>query len=461
MSDPLSPYGRLGMLDEVGHRKFIIPAEVKGYFHSLKKKLHFVLLCIFLGLPWITLNGKQLLLLDIPQRRFHFFGIELFAHDTPLIFFLIMIFAIGLALVTALFGRVWCGWACPQTVFIEFVYRQIEKWTEGTYIERRKLRQEELSFKKLRKVSLKWILYAGVSLLISHSFIAYFTGSKELLGMMNGPPAQNFSYFVMVMAMTALLLFNFGWFREQFCVIVCPYGKFQSALMDNQTVTVMYDEKRGEPRKGSADYGVKKGDCVSCQRCVQVCPTKIDIRNGVQLECIGCTACIDACDDIMKKINKPTGLIRYKSFSERAVNWFRPRVLIYSAILILCASSLGILLGTSEALRIEILRARSEPYALRTEGSITLIQNHFNLRLENHLSESILVSVEAPQNFKLTLPENPVSVSNDQKRDVPLFVETTADHLINGKQEVLLLLRHGDRSYRKTITLIGPTHPTQ
>lgn len=460
MDSQYNPHGRLGMLDENGNRNFIIPAEVKGYFHSLKKKFHFVLLCIFIGLPWLTINGKQLLLFNIPQRRFYFFGMEFFAHDTPLVFFLIMIFVIGLALATALFGRIWCGWACPQTVFIEFLYRQIERWSEGNYLERRQLRQEEMSFRKFRKVTLKWILYALTSTLIAHSFIAYFTGSTELLEMMKGSPSENLSYFFMVFGMTGVLLFNFGWFREQFCVIVCPYGKFQSALMDQQTITVMYDDKRGEPRKGSADFGIKKGDCVSCQKCVQVCPTKIDIRNGVQLECVGCTACIDACDDIMRKINKPTGLIRYKPLTDRPVNWLRPRVLLYSSILAACVLGFTLLMILSESLRIEVLRSKT-PYTMRINDSQELVQNQFILRLENHSSELIYLQVETPSHIKMTLPENPIIIQRNQKRDVPIFVETSIQQLEGGKYDAEIRLHHEKYSYTKKITLIGPSVPNK
>ncbi|MGZ5279766.1 MAG: 4Fe-4S binding protein, partial [Pseudobdellovibrionaceae bacterium] len=199
---------RLSMLDEHGNRRFIIPAEVRGKFQAWKKKTHFALLILFLILPWISIEGEQAVRLNIPDRQFHILGLHLFAHDAPLVFFVLFSFAMGLALATALFGRVWCGWACPQTVFIESVYRRIEIWTEGTYLQRRHLRMGPWNFERIRKVSVKWLLYTFVSMLIAHSFLAYWTGSRELLQMMGGRPSENQTYFLMVMGMTGLLLFN-------------------------------------------------------------------------------------------------------------------------------------------------------------------------------------------------------------------------------------------------------------
>lgn len=459
--DPAHQPDRLAMLDEHGHRQFVIPAEVKGHFHRIKSQIHFVLIIFFLALPWIHIQERQFLLFNIPERRFHFFGIEMFAHDAPLIYFIILIFAVGLALVTALFGRVWCGWACPQTVFIEALYRRIERWTEGNYMARRKLRNEPWSLSKLLKVSAKWALYILVSSLISHSVIAYFTGSKELIDMISGPPSENFTYFVLVSVFTGILLFNFGWFREQFCVIMCPYGKFQSVLFDRQTVTVMYDQDRGEPRKGAAAPDGKKGDCVACNRCVQVCPTKIDIRNGIQLECIGCTACIDACDEIMAKVNKPKGLIRYKSTTSGPVRWFRSRILLYGGILTVSVIGFFVLLADLQPIRVEILRAKTTPYQIRSTEEGALVQNQFTLRIENHRHEVAQLRVTTDMDVKITIPENPVSINKDHKRDIPVFIETAASKLTAGHLDLHIQITDestGQLISQKKITLLGPKH---
>lgn len=446
------------MIDRVGNRRFIIPAEVKGFFQRRKAWVHSVLLLIFLVLPWIKINGAQAVLLNIGQRQFHILGLHLRAHDAPLIFFVFLGLAMSLALVTALFGRVWCGWACPQTVFVESLFRKIEIWTEGNYIERRRLKEEALSFRKLRKVGLKWILYFFVSFIIAHSFLAYWTGSQELLQMMGSSPKENQFYFFLVMTMTGLILFDFGWFREQFCLIVCPYGRMQSVLQDPHTVTVMYDEKRGEPRKQVGKP--PGGDCVACNRCVQVCPTGIDIRNGVQMECIGCTACIDACDEIMRKVKKPEGLIRYKALTTKKVNWFRPRVLTYFAILVVAIGGLGYSLSQSSSLRVELLRAHDVPYRVRTENGSEWIQNHFTLRLQNEGREALEATVRANRSdVRLILPQNPLTLGSNSKIDFPMFIEIPKESFIEeGPQlEVQVHMKETGEVILKRLQLVGPS----
>ncbi len=442
----------LSMIDSVGHRRFIIPAEVKGYFQSKKKWIHIVFLFIFISLPWIQINGEQAVLLNIGARMFHFFGLQLLAHDAPLIFFVLLALTLGLALLTALFGRAWCGWACPQTVFIEGFFRRIEIWTEGTYIKRRRLQVEEWKTGDYFRAVAKWTLYFVTSVIISHSFLAYWTGGQELMQMMGSGPKENGFYFLLVMGMTGLILFNFGWFREQFCLIVCPYGKIQSVLMDSNSVTVMYDEKRGEPRKGEVAKG---GDCVSCNRCVQVCPTGIDIRNGIQMECIGCTACIDACDEIMVKVKKPKGLIRYKALTDKPVKWFRLRVVLYSAVLVFSILGLTISLLNRTPFRVEVLRARDVPYIIRIDSGINKVQNRFLIRLENDRKEDLNFSVSASYpELKLILPENPIVIKAQTKRDIPLFIEISQGQFKN--QSLDLIIQTGEEKIQKTIQILEP-----
>lgn len=377
----MTPHSRLSMLDEDGWRKRIIPAAVHGRFRKWRSIVYSLLLFIFLASPWITINGSQLILLDIPNRRFEIFGALFLAHDSPLLFFIFAIVILSIMLATALWGRVWCGWACPQTVFIDTVYRRIETLIEGSYLQQRALHKSPMNFEKLSKYSLKWFLFFILSSLFAHSFSAYFVGSKKLVHMMNGSPADNWTYFVMITFMTALLLFNFGWFREQFCIIMCPYGKFQSVLLDSYSLNVAYRGDRGEPRKAPGDDPKKRGDCVSCNRCIEVCPTGIDIRNGVQLECIGCTACIDACDEIMTKVNKPVGLISYDSLkTSKNRHYFRPRILLYIALLFLFTFAFSYTLSNRQSFTAMLLRATDAPFERGINGSIT---NHFKISLHN------------------------------------------------------------------------------
>ncbi|RYG63166.1 cytochrome c oxidase accessory protein CcoG [bacterium] len=312
------PKERLSTTDQAGRRIHLYPASVKGYFRDRKRYVHGFLLIVFLTLPWIHVSGRQLLLLDVAHREFFFFGLHFRAHDAPLILFLLLGFTFGIGLVTAIWGRVWCGWACPQTVFIEFLFRRIERLVEGSHRAQRALDERPLDSEKMMKKGLKWFLFVVVSLGISHSFLGYFVGTRELVRMVSSSPLENWTSFLMILVTTGIIAFDFGWFREQFCTIMCPYGRFQSVMMDNHSTIVAYDLKRGEPRRGTAPSPSAQGDCVNCLRCVQVCPTGIDIRRGLQMECIACTACIDACDEVMTKVDKPLGLIRYTTERELA-----------------------------------------------------------------------------------------------------------------------------------------------
>ncbi|OFZ31086.1 MAG: cytochrome c oxidase accessory protein CcoG [Bdellovibrionales bacterium RIFCSPHIGHO2_01_FULL_40_29] len=415
---------RLTMLNEYGSRQTIIPAEVKGRFRTWRTRIHFLLMVIFLALPWIRINGSQAVLFDIGNRRFELFGALFQSHDSPLFFFILAMFVLGLMLSTALWGRFWCGWACPQTVFIEAIYRRIEIWVEGNYINRRRLSQGPITAEKITKMSIKWFLFFVVSSIFAHSFIAYFSGSERLLQMMSGSPQENWTYFILVTGGTALLLFNFGWFREQFCIIACPYGRFQSVLMDTHSITVMYNAVRGEPRKSIEVPKEKQGDCVSCNRCVQVCPTGIDIRHGSQLECIACTACIDACDEIMTKVNKPTGLISYGSVEPRTkASYFRPRIVAYSTLFLVALSGLSYNLINHMSFNSAVLRASGAPYQMGSDNSVI---NHFKVNLHNqsHKPQIFEITVESILNVPIKLTQAmPVhQLGAGMSKEVHLFI---------------------------------------
>lgn len=420
--------GQLPSLDQHGGRVNLIPAEVSGPWNKKKKLVHAALMLLLLALPWTQFNGVQTVLLNIPARQFTFFGTTLWAHESPLIFLVLITFALTLFLVTAVWGRVWCGWSCPQTVFIEFVYRPIEILVEGNYLQRRKMNAEPLSFSSFTRKSLKWFLFFLVSSFFAHSVAAYFIGSQELIRMTQGSPSDNITYFIIISFITLVLLFDFGWFREQFCIIMCPYGRLQSTLLDSNSMVVQYNAQRGEPRKGTPE-ATRIGDCVDCKRCVQVCPTGIDIRNGLQMECIACTACIDACDEIMTKVDKPQGLISYGTLSGKAVSFFRTRSLVYSVITMACFLALFYFLSSRAPYDITLLRVKEEPFQVvaSTENK-KIVTNHFKAHIKNQSNEVATLkialdpSLQESNNVSISTPENPVTIEAGKDKTIHLFL---------------------------------------
>lgn len=415
---------RPSMLDKYGGRLPLYPAEVRGPWRARRSWVQGVLIFVFLFLPWLKINGAPAVQLDVEQHRLAFFGIKLWAHDGPLLFLFLGIFAVGLALMTALIGRAWCGWACPQTVFLDGVIRRIERWTEGSHLKRRELDAGPWTFGKIRKKTTKWILFALFTAILTHSLLAYFVGTERVLAMMTDDPRRNPGAFLFILVLNGLMLFDLAWFREQFCLIVCPYGRIQSVLMDSQTVAVQYDVARGEPRKAK---GLEKhGACVSCNRCVSVCPTGIDIRNGIQLECISCTACIDACDDVMKKTNQPPGLIRHRASSDQPIRWLRSRVLTYAAVLALMITGLFLALSTRQSILISLLRAHDVPYFEQVAENGPVIVNSYRMHAHNQTPNDIRMTVSAvPGEDRpvLRIPESMLLLRKDESRMIPFTVE--------------------------------------
>lgn len=461
---------KLTSVDEHGDRVNIIPAEVRGFFRKHRNWTQIVLLIIFLILPWTTFRGHQTILLNIPNREFALFGVLFRAHDAPLLFFILGTLALGLAFVTSVWGRVWCGWACPQTVFIDAVYRRIEQWVEGSYIQRRQLRDGPMTFTKFRKRTLKWFLFFVVSSLIAHSFVAYFVGAKELLAMTQGAPSENLTYFTLVLFFTAAILFDFGWFREQFCVIMCPYGRIQSVLLDQKSLAVVYDVKRGEPRKGTTQPGQKAGDCVSCNRCVQVCPTGIDIRNGLQMECIACTACIDACDEIMEKVKKPKGLIRYDTLDGSKISLKKPRSILYVLALVGLVSGLAYAVSTREPVHIAVLRGAGLPYSyVKNSVGQEVLLNQFRLHIQNQGPTPARYFMSLPedllsQGVEFQVAENPITLKPGELREWYFFVRIPQALIpADGKLSVQVQVEDQLSSDRfrtsREILLVGPRKP--
>jgi cytochrome c oxidase accessory protein FixG len=454
------PNERLTTTTETGKRIYVYPQLVHGFWQRRRAIVYSLLVFFFLAIPWIRLNGRPILLLDVIHRKFNIFGFQFWATDVPMVVLVFLIFAIGIALITSVFGRAWCGWSCPQTVYIDVIYRRIEHWVEGDALKQKKLDSGPLTAERVVKKSFKWTLFIAVSWIISHSFLAYFIGSEQVLKVLQQPPSENWGTFQAVWFMTALVAFDFGWFRDQFCTIVCPYGRFQSVMMDQNSLIVQYDVKRGEPRGSLREENA--GDCVDCGKCVNVCPTGIDIRRGLQMECIACTACIDACDTVMEKIHKPAGLIRFDT--ENGIkNWkiFQPRTFIYLGFLTAALTTLIFLLNTRDNIEVTLLRAHDDPYRM-LEGATSTVLNHFKLKLRNRNFEPVQINFQTKdQSISLVTPIHDLTLAESEEKDFEFFVSFPKSVLHEGRGTALIEMS-GTLKGQKTetqieeATLIGP-----
>lgn len=419
------PEDRLASTDAEGRRLWIIPLPVQGIWKKRKTLFHHFLLVIFLLTPWLRWNGSPLVLFDVQNRQFIFFGKVFASHDAPLMFFILGILGFGLIIATALWGRIWCGWACPQTVFIEQVFRRIEFLVVGSRAKQIECSQNPLKLHNMIRLAFKWILFVAASLLISHSFMAYFVSWEKLSAMMAQPPAQSWWVFLITFFITAVVLFDFAWFREQFCIIMCPYGRFQSVLMDQNTITVSYDYRRGETRGKGLTKAPGQGDCVDCFKCVAVCPTGIDIRRGQQLECIGCTACIDACDEVMTKIHRPKGLIRYAALSDiekKGRRFFRPRLVLYFAVMAFLCLGFVISLLNHQSYFVAVHRERQKPYVVTG----TELMNNFKIHIKNPTLETVTYEVVLlDSEVQMYPPALRGELAANQDMHLPFFLKQT------------------------------------
>ncbi len=435
---------RLGTTDELGHRVFLHPEEVKGVWRSRRTLFYWVLIFIFLVLPWIHFNGKQIILLDLATREFTFFGSTFYAHDAPMLIMILLGFVFTMAFVTSIWGRVWCGWACPQTVFIDAIYRKIEQFIEGNSYQRTKLDEANWNLNKLARRSLKWFLYTIVSLHIAHSLIGYFVGTRFLLDVSTHNPSENMNLFLTVMFVSSVFLFDFGWFREQFCIIACPYGRIQSVMMDQNSLVVAYDTKRGEPRRAKDVPKDQQGDCVNCFACVRSCPTGIDIRRGTQLECIACTNCIDACDDIMTKLKKNTGLIRYDT--ENGLNGqpskkLKTRSVIYLTIIAIIVATFIVVLQRSYDLKTQFVRGKQVFVEIKLDDGVAGVLNQYKLTFDYKAEDKpeIMMRVKTfiKNQVELVTPKNPYSVMIGHQ-SVNVFFKFRKDLLVNGNLKIVV-----------------------
>ncbi len=394
---------------------------MRGRFTRLRRAIFAVLVFVYVALPWISIGGHPAVFIDIPARHFYLFGATFNAQDFWLAFFLLSGLGFSLVFVTSVAGRVWCGYACPQTVFLEGFYRRVERFIEGPRQVRLRRNRGPWTADKLLRKTIKHAVFAGLSLIIAHVFLSYFVSIPALLHMMVHAPEAHPEAFVWVAAISLGLYVDYALLREQLCLIVCPYGRLQSVMTDDDTIIIGYDEHRGEPR-GKAD-DPKAGDCVDCKRCVVVCPTGIDIRNGMQLDCIGCGSCIDACDEIMDKLDRPLGLVRYDSFNGLAgekKRFLRPRIFIYAALGLVGLLVAGLAVHGHRSFEANLLRLRGAPFTV-DDG---VVQNAFEVHLVNKESHSVTLHVVPvdPGPFTFVVPSETVHLGPLASRHLPVFV---------------------------------------
>lgn len=409
-----------------GRRHAIQPADVRGRFQLARRGTFAALITLWAALPWIRIGGHPCVFIDIGARHFFLFGMTFNAQDTWLLFFLLTGVGFSLFYVTALAGRVWCGWACPQTVFLEGVFRRIERWIEGPRETRMRRNRGPWDFERITRKILTHAVYLLAALAVAHVVLSYFVSLPKALQMVRRSPSAHPEAFAWVVAMTGALYLNFAWFREQLCVVLCPYGRLQSALMDEHSLVVGYDARRGEPRGKRGAPGA--GDCVDCKRCVVVCPTGIDIRNGVQMECVGCTACIDACDEVMAKLGRRRGLVRYDSqngLAGKPRRIARPRIFLYTFLLAVGAAvALTASRGRSD-FEATLMRLPGEPYTLDGDQVRNALQLHIvNKRATD---ESYRIDIESVDGMGAVLPISNVTIGSLADARVPIFLSMPRD----------------------------------
>ncbi|HKO46301.1 MAG TPA: cytochrome c oxidase accessory protein CcoG [Polyangiaceae bacterium] len=450
----IAPERVLPTLNADGTRNRIRPRLYPGPRLNRRRAVGWALVVLFVGLPWLTIGGKPAIFLDVVQREFSLFGHTFLATDGVLLMLLMLTIFATVFWVTALVGRAWCGWGCPQTVYMEFLFRPIERLFEGKRESQLALDKNGMSARR----ALKNLVFLWLSFVLANVFLSYFVGTHALRTWVTEPPSKHMAGFLVVAVTTGLVFFDFAYFREQMCTVICPYARLQSVLLDRSSLVIGYDGKRGEPRsKGKQKPG--NGDCIDCQACVVACPTGIDIREGLQLECIACAQCVDACDSIMARIHKPSGLIRYAAQetleSGSKVSWLRPRVVVYSVLL------LGLLAILTKALLIEpgaevtILRGIGAPY---TESGAQVV-NQIRVKVQNRsgAAQNYHIAIADLASAQLISPEDPLPVLAGEQRTTSVFVLAPRSAFSQGRRSVHFRLTD-DHGYRAEFPyeLLGP-----
>ncbi len=458
----------IGTVTKEGKRAWVFPKKPSGKLYDYRKVVSYILLVFFISSPFIKVNGNQFLMFNILERRFNIFGFQFWPQDFHLFVISMIIGVIAITLFTVAFGRIFCGWICPQTIFMEMVFRRIEYWIDGDRGAQMRLDRQAWNAEKIRKRSLKWFIFLVISFIIANVFLAYLIGSDKLIKYITDGPMEHLGTLFPLIIFTAVFYFVFAWFREQVCIIACPYGRLQGVLLDTKSIVVAYDHKRGEAENGRKKFRKNEdrealgyGDCIDCFQCVNVCPTGIDIRNGTQLECVNCTACIDECDHIMESINLPKGLIRYASEEEiekKKKFEFTPRLKGYSAVLLILTGVLIGMLMLRNDIEANILRLPGQLYEHK-EGSI--ISNVFTYKLVNKTSKDIEhISFKLRKykgNIKLVSTKENVIVPQQGMAEGTMFIEIDKKDL-NGDKNKLTIEVYSNNELIETTTVnfLGP-----
>lgn len=457
----------IGTLNEEGKRAWVFPKKPDGKWYAYRKYVSYVLLVFLFAAPFVKINGNQFLMFNVLERRFNIFGFPFWPQDFHLFVIMMIIGVVFVVFFTVAFGRLFCGWVCPQTIFMEMVFRRIEFWIDGDRGKQIRLAKMSWNKEKIRKRLLKWFVFFIISFLIANVFLAYLIGSDRLIQYIVGGPFSNTSTLISLLIFTAVFYFIFAWFREQVCIIACPYGRLQGVLLDNKSIIVAYDHKRGEREEGRSKFRknedreeLGKGDCIDCHQCVHVCPTGIDIRNGTQLECVNCTACIDACDSIMESVNLPKGLIRYASeenIEKKTKFTFTPRLKGYTVVLgILTAVLIGMLFLRNDV-EARILRLPGQLYERKADN---IISNVYTFKLVNKTTEAI-----PDVAFKLVSHKGTIEVVSHSSFEVPaqglaegtMFVEINNSALSGDKDRLEIAVYSGTKLIETTTAaFLGP-----
>ncbi len=454
---------RIVTMNEEGRRNWVYANQPKGKFYTARTIVGLVLLAFFFVAPHIRVaNGEPLLLFNILQRKFVLFGVVFWPQDFHLFVIGLITIIISIVTFTVVYGRIWCGWTCPQTIFMEIVFRRIEYWIEGSGDQQRIRAKGEDGFDRLWRTFLKHFVFLLISWVITHTMMAYIVGVEQVKQYIVNSPSDNISVFIAIMVFTGAFYFVFAYFREQVCSLVCPYGRLQGALLDNNTLMVSYDFKRGErraPMRKGEDRKVEgKGDCVNCNKCVSVCPTGIDIRNGIQLECINCTACIDACNSTMQRYSLPEGLIRITSQNNitngTSFKW-TPRVIAYTALTTALISVLVVLFTLRSSYETTILRVQGTLYQKVDEG---VYSNIYNYKIVNKTENEGELSIKlfSPKG-EVQLAGSSMKVMKQQKIQGAFLIVLSEDQLKSSNTEVVLGIYNGDELIETIHTsFVGP-----